>query len=68
MAEASAVAPLRPAAPISGRGVRDHGPAPDGTPSHLMLMLKRSPEQEQALDRLIHDQGQPGIALISTNG
>jgi len=35
----------------------DHGPAPADLPmEHILLLLQRTPEQQQALDRLLEDQ------------
>lgn len=45
------------------RAAFDRGPAPAGLPmEHIVLLLKRSPDQQQELDRLLedlHDAGSP---------
>ncbi len=51
---------------IAAGGIRagyDQGPAPESLPrEHILMMLRRSPQKQQALQQFIHNQYQPGSA------
>ncbi len=60
--EETAAVTLKGTAPTLSRSARDQGAAPDSLTSHMMLMLRRSPDQDRELEHLIQQQQDPKSA------